>query len=97
MDDDELRHWQEVDHALSELTKHPGWGALVEFSHYRMKSTKEGVLNGTVPDWDKYLKNTGWLRGIHDTLDSPKTVSAIVDTEISRRRELEVVRLEDES
>lgn len=88
MDDDELRHWQEVEHHLKELSKHPGWGALVEFSHYRMKATKQAVLNGTVADIDTYRKHTGWLRGIHDTLDAPGEVAKIVSAELNRRREL---------
>lgn len=89
MTDDELRHWQEVDHHLAELTRHAGWGALVEFSDHRMRSTKERLLNGHAKDHDVYLKDTGWLRGIHDTLDAHKAVKAIVDLELTRRRELE--------
>jgi hypothetical protein len=88
VDDAELRHWQEVEHHLSELSKHPGWGALVEFSHWRMKGPKHRILNGGVDVFDKYLKETGWLRGIHDTLDAPKTVKDMVSNELERRRSL---------
>lgn len=86
--DDELRSWQEVQHHLSELTKQPGWGALLEFSHERMKGMKKSLLNGGEKSYEEYLKHTGYLRGIHDTLDAPKAVTAIVEDELNRRREL---------
>lgn len=89
MNDDELRKWQEIDHHLSELTKHAGWGALVEYAHfYLMAGPKHRLLNGNVGDWDTYNKDTGRLTGIHDIIDAPKVVKKKVDEEIERRREI---------
>ena len=85
MTDDEHRALIEQAHQLTELTTHPGWEVLVSFSHERMKSTKQAVLNGHVADIEKYKQHTGWLRGIHDTLDAAETVQKMVDGERERR------------
>lgn len=85
MTDDEFRALQEQAHQLRELTRHPGWAVLVDFSFERMKATKQAVLNGNVADIEKYKQHTGWLRGIHDTLDAAAAVEAMVDGERMRR------------
>ena len=85
MNDDDFRALVEQAHQLRELTTHPGWEVLVSFSHERMKGTKHAVLNGLIDNHEKYKRDTGWLRGIHDTLDAAETVEKIVDTERTRR------------
>ena len=91
MDDAELRHWQEVEHHLTELTRHPGWGALTEYAHIElMKGIKHRILNGShkTYDWDTYLRDTGFCMGIHALLDAHKEVAQKVTSEMGRRREL---------
>lgn len=89
MNDDELRHWQEVDHHLSELTKTVGWGVLVEYAHiYLMNPAKNRILNPPPAyEWNKYLSDANWVAGITDLLEAHKVVSKKVSDEIGRRRE----------
>lgn len=89
--DDEYREWQETDLLLRTLTSYPEWQALVAFSHERMAATKKAVLNGHYDDIDKYKNQTGWLRGIHDVLDTADTVRKVVEDERVRRAERERV------
>lgn len=90
MEDDELRHWQEVDHHLSELTKTVGWGALVEYAHMAlMNPAKKRILNPPPEyDWNKYLSDQSWVAGITDLLEAHTAVSKKVSYELTRRGEL---------
>ena len=87
MTDDEYRDMQEVAHQLRELTKHSGWGALVEYAHTAMRTTKDGLLNGNVANIDEYRKRAGWLTGIHFVIEAPATMAKIVEGERVRREE----------
>lgn len=97
MTDDELRALIEQAHQLRELTAHPGWAVLQSFSHERMKATKTAVLNGNVADFEKYKQHTGWLRGIHDTLDAAETVEKMADSERTRRARDDREREQDDA
>lgn len=91
MKDDELRTWQDIDHHLDELTRHPGWGALIEYANFvLMEAPKRRILNANVPDWDTYLRESGRCVGIHAVLDAPKIVKKTVDDELARRRERQI-------
>lgn len=82
-----MRQAQEEAHLLEELTQHIGWGVLAERMKNRMASTKFGVLNGNVANFEAYKTRTGWLTGVHEVLGEPEEAYKQVQSELKRRAE----------
>ncbi len=91
MTDDEFRALVEQAHQVRELTQHPGWAVLDDYmNHVVMNPLKRRVLNGNgIDDHVTYRALVEFLQGAHRVLGVPDELATQVETERSRRADLE--------
>ncbi len=93
--EDDFRALIEQAHQLRVLTERPEWTVFVDWLNYRMNPVKRGLLNGGVASHDDYLRQSSWLLGVTDAIDSAEHVAKLVANERERRDELADAARED--
>jgi hypothetical protein len=67
---DTLRELQERAFQLHELTKHPGWAVLEEYTQQAAAVRQRKLLGGTVKSMDEYHHACGWLQGAETVMNA---------------------------
>ena len=83
MTEDEVRAIVEQQHQLDELAKHSGWHVLEDYALHGPGGSlarQTRLVNGNASDFDDYLRETGFLRGVHHVLDARKAAAKFAQT-----------------
>jgi hypothetical protein len=74
---EQARELTERAHQLDELTKHPGWAVLVDWTRHGpagAANRQRGLLAGNAKSLEDYQYEVGWLAGAEHVLDAPQRV-----------------------
>lgn len=82
MNEDELRELQELAHQLEELTRHQGWGILVDYVQNgagMLGKHQNYLVAGNCKNPEEYQKYVGWIQGAMAVLSAPQTIREMSD------------------
>jgi hypothetical protein len=83
LDDEQMAELEERNLALTELTRHPGWEALVQSANEEIAKHRRLVLGGQLEPTD-YVRQTGWIAGAEFFLDIPAFIAELHNDERMR-------------